>query len=1012
MIDRRTDDGTIAEYGDLGEITGRLEKKRVSFASLMPNRVRTILLVSSLYDAFTFQEDGNLTEMLFSEYLELNLSYAPVLTRVSTGREAIESVHRETPDLVISMLRVGEMDVLEFGRAIKDIAGIPLVLLAYDTRELVLLEEREDISCVDGVFVWQGDVRIFLAIIKHIEDQLNAWHDAEAAGVKSIILVEDSIRFYSAYLPLLYTEIMEQTQDLMAEGANRMQRLMRMRARSKILLASNYETGVDLYDKYRRHVLGIIVDAHFPRGGESDPQAGAAFIKKVRESDEDVPILMQSTRLENKEVAASLGTAFLHKSSPKLLHEVRDFLRSQLGFGDFVFRRPDGSIEARAQDLREMVETVRDVSDESLLYHASRNDFSMWLMARTEFDLAKALRPRKAAEFPSAAHLRAYLLAALEAYRDQSRAGLVEDFSGERFDPESGFSKIGPGSLGGKGRGLAFINSLLNSYDIENQIEGVTIFVPPTAVVATGVFDQFMEESGLTSFVLEDREDEEIRKSFLAVRLPAEAEAALRDFLKRAKYPLAVRSSSLLEDSSYQPFAGIFDTYMLPNNHEDPEVRFDELSRAIRLIYASTYYKDSKAYIDATPNRLEEEKMAVLIQQVVGRRHGDYVYPDIAGVARSYDYYPIKGAKPEGGVASVALGLGRTVVDGGRCVRFSPEEPRRLYQFSSTEDYLEYAQREFLALDLGRPASSGQEGKPPDSNLIQLGLETAMEHDTLGPVGSVYSPDNDAVYDGVYREGVKLVTMAGVLSGDHFPLPETLAFLMDVGKAGFSCHVEIEFAANLRPRGEGPSDFAFLQIRPLVFGAEAEKLSLGDVELEDTICLSEAALGHGRFRGIRDLVYVRFDTFDRSDTVKIAGEVGALNAQLRKEGRPYLLIGPGRWGSADPWLGIPVTWADISGVQCIVEADMKDIKVAPSQGTHFFQNITSFGLGYFTIHAREGKGSLDLAWLDQQSAESETEHLRHLRFGDPLEIVVDSREGRGVVWKPGLGHLVTDDEES
>jgi DNA-binding NarL/FixJ family response regulator len=985
----------------LGEIAERREQRRTAYSALMPWRVRDILLVSSLYDSFTFQEDGNLTEMLFSEYLELNLSYAPAIEQAATAEEAIESIRRHPPDLVISMLRVGEMDVLEFGRRVKAVApDLPLVLLAYDTRELSVLQARHDLDVVDRIYVWQGDARLFLAIIKSMEDRRNAAHDAETAGVKSLIVVEDSVRFYSAYLPLLYTEIMEQTQTLMAEGVNRMQKLMRMRARPKILLASSYEEGLALFHDHRLHVLGVIVDARFPRGGRSDPDAGLAFARAVKAEDPDIPVLMQSSETSNVAPAEALGVAFIRKTSPTLLREVREFMREYLGFGDFVFRRSDGSVVATASDLRGLAEGLRIVPDDSITYHATRNDFSTWLMARTEFDLAKALRPRRPEEFRTPGDLRDYLLASLSAYRDRTQAGLVAEFSGERFDPQSGVTKIGAGSLGGKGRGLAFVNSLLRAYEIEEHVPGVRIFVPPTAVLATGAFDRFMETTGLAALVLGELDDDQVREAFLAVELPPETMDALRAFLARVTYPLAVRSSSLLEDSSYQPFAGIYQTYMLPNNDPDHDLRVNELSRAIRLVYASTYYADSKSYIAATPNRLEEEKMAVVIQPVVGRRHGDYLYPDIAGVVRSYDYYPMHGLHAEDGVACVALGLGRTVVDGGRCVRFCPAQPGALYQFTSTHDYQENAQRQFYAIDLAQPGP-GLSGRLGGSNLALLGLDVAHAHGTLAPVGSVYSPENDIVYPGADRPGVKLVTMAGVLSGGDFPLPEALCFLLGVGKAGLSCHVEIEFAVSLRAPGQGPHELAFLQIRPLVFGPGADDVDLGVVDRAAAICLSGAALGHGRLEGIRDLVYVRGDTFDRGRTPEIALEVGVMNARLRHGGRPYLLIGPGRWGSADPWLGIPVGWAQISGVRCVVETEMQEISVAPSQGTHFFQNITSFGIGYFTLNAQDAVAFLDSAWLDAQWAQEESAHVRHLSFPEPLEILVDGRRGMGAVMKPG-----------
>jgi len=1001
------------KYRPLEELASVLrEQKHIPYASLMPWRVRSILLVSSLYDSFTFQEDGHLTEMLFAEYVDLNLRFVPVIRRVSTAEEAIERVGAEQFDLVITMPRVGEMDVFAFGAAVKSAhPDLPVVLLAYDTRELALLREREEQAAagwasIDRMFVWQGDARLFLAIIKWAEDRANAVHDALMAGVKSIILIEDSVRFYSAYLPLLYTEIVKQTQALMAEGVNRMQKLMRMRARAKILLASTYEEGEAIFSKHREHVLGVIVDARFPRGGVTSGSAGVEFTRMVKASDPEIPVLMQSSEPDNAAVAAAVGADFIDKSSPTLLAEVRDFLQDSLGFGDFVFRDPAGGVIATAKDLRSLVQRLKTVPDVSLLYHACRNDFSTWLMARTEFDLAKTLRPVRCEEFSSAQELRQFLLEQLTHQREVARAGLVAEFSSDSFDTDQGFTRIGSGSLGGKGRGLAFFHSLANTYDIEHHLPGTRIFIPPSAVLATDIFDRFMEESRLLARVLGEASDDEVRRHFLNARLPKPATEALRAFLAQVDYPLAVRSSSLLEDASHQPFAGIYDTFMLPNSHPDLEVRLAELSRAIRLVYASTYCADSKSYIESTPNRLEEEKMAVVIQQVVGRRHGNYLYPDVAGVARSYDYYPMADMRAEDGVASVALGLGRTVVEGGRCVRFSPHQPQRLYQFASVHDYFENSQPAFYALDLALMQTAELEAEAGaerhlDAHLVQLDLATALRHGTLNAVGSVYSPDNDRVYEGVHRTGTKLVTMAGVLSGSYYDLPRALAFLLDVGKSGFSCHVEIEFALNLRPSSEGPHELAFLQIRPLVFGSAAREMDLSDIDPARTVCVSGSALGHGRFESIRDIVYVRPDAFDRARTPAVATEVGVFNGQLRAEDRPYLLIGPGRWGSADPWLGIPVTWAQISGARCIVETEMADIQVAPSQGSHFFQNITAFGLGYFTIRRDDPRSRLDQTWLDVQPARAESRHVRHLRFETPLEVIVDGRSGTGVVVRPG-----------
>ena len=989
-------------YRPLEEIAGSIERKRVPFSDLMPWRVRRILLVSSLYDSFTFQEDGNLGEMLFTEYQELNLSSAPTIVRMSTAREAIDQVSDTNPDLVITMPRVGEMDAFEFGLKMREVAPeLPVALLAYDTRELGMLKERAGEGGIDRIFVWLGDAKVFLAIIKWAEDLMNCSHDADLAGVKSILLIEDSVRFYSSYVPMLYAEIMEQTQALMSEGVNRMQQLMRMRARPKVLLASTYEDAEEIYGATREHLLGVITDARFPKDNRIDPEAGLKFTRMVKDRDPRTPVLVQSSDAGMAGAAEAAGAAFCEKGSPTLLHDVRRFMREHFGFGDFVFQTPEGVEIRRAGDLSSLLEAMDDVPEESLIHHAERNDFSTWLMARTEFDIAKALRPRTPDEFESPTDLREFLVACVKDYRSQYRAGLVEDFSRVTFEAESSFSRIGTGSLGGKGRGLAFINSLLNAYDIEDRIEGVHISVPPSAVVATGVFEQFMEASGLTQFALGERDDQRIRRAFLDAPLPEDTVDELRTFLEKVDYPLAVRSSSLFEDSSFQPFAGIYQTYMIPNIGESLEERVDELSRAIRLVYASTYSADSKSYVESTPNRLEEERMAVVVQQIAGRRHEDHLYPNAAGVARSYDFYPVKGASPEDGVASVALGLGRMVVEGGRTVRFSPTHPNRLWQFSSTRDYLRNSQREFYALDLSKPAPVCSPSDEPHSNLALLAIDDALRHGTLQPVASTYMPENDRVYDGLRKGGTPLVSMAGLLSGSTLTLPELLRFLLEIGMAGFTCHVEMEFAVNLSLDPDGRHGLAFLQIRPLVFGGAAEDVDVEGIDTSAAIAVSGSALGHGIISDIRDVVYVRTPAFDRSRTRQIAEEIGELNARLKAE-KPYLLIGPGRWGSADPWLGIPVKWAQISGTKCIVEAPMEDIRVDPSQGTHFFQNITSLGIGYFTLGAGDPSAMLDQAWLESQPAAFETEFVRHVSFEQPIEVAINSKTGHGIILKPGV----------
>jgi CheY-like chemotaxis protein len=990
MIDRRLD-----------ALLGPPRRTDVLFDALMPNRVRNILLVSSLYDSFTLIEDGRLGEILFAEYLELDLRHIPSIHRVPTADEALAKLGTEPYDLVISMPRVGEMNVRAFGRAVQEKSpGLPVVLLAGNTREVQLVQSLGDLPGIDKVFVWQGDGRLLLAITKLVEDRLNAAHDAGAAGVKSILLVEDSVRFYSSYLPMLYTEILKQTQALMADSVNANQRAMRRRARPKVLLATSFEEACDLYGRYRGDLLGVILDAAFPKDGSIEPEAGFRFIERMRADGAEIPVMMQSD-FEHAEAAAAVGASFIDKNSPRLLSELRRFMRTSLGFGEFVFRLPDQTVVTRVPDLRSLELAIQIIPPESLVHHLKRNDLATWLKARTEFELAESFRMAEHTEPPDPELIRKNLMQTLSAHRERARAGIVAEFSGRTFEGKGGFVRIGTGSLGGKGRGLAFINSLLGTYPVGDRFPGVRIFVPPTAVLATSVFDEFLETSGLLSSALAERDDEEITRAFLAAPLPEEVVEQLWTFLDWVRYPLAVRSSSLLEDSSYQPFAGIYKTHMIPNTHLDPETRLAELCNAIKIVYASTYHADPKAYVESTPNRLEDERMAVIIQQIAGRRHGTYLYPDLAGVGRSLNFYPMPGMRAEDGIVSVALGLGKTVVDGGKCVRFCPAHPAKPIQSLTTEDYVENSQRSFYALDLSH--AGPRPGLPEISRggMVSLDLDVAEQHGTLAPLGSTYSPDNNAVYDGIGRPGVRLVTMAGVLKHKAFPLAEVVSFLMEVGSAGSSSPVEIEFAVSLSDHPSKPHEFAFLQIRPLVFGADARDVEIDAIDPADALVATYQSLGNGFVEDVRDLVYVKPDRFDRKNTPRVADELGTFNQALRQERRPYLVIGPGRWGSSDPWLGIPVKWGQISGAACIVETGLADMRVDPSQGSHFFQNLMSFGIGYLTVDQFDKRDFVDFAWLGAQPSVGETEHLRHIRFPEPLTIALDGRKSHGVVMKPG-----------
>lgn len=977
-------------------------RQTIRYDALLPHRIRNILLVSSLYDSYTFVEDGGVNDMLFSDYSELNLRSSPRIDRVSTARRALDNLKTTQYDLVISMLRIGEMNVLEFGKRVKELQpDLPVLLLAFNSKELSLLKEMDRLPGIDNIFVWSGDSSLFLAMVMHVEDKLNAWHDARAAGVQIIILIEDSIHYYSSFLPILYTEIMKQTRNLMADGLNQMQKMQRQRARTKVLLANSYEEGEELFEKYKDQLIGTIVDAAFPRNGVEDARAGVEFAKMVRTDAKDRAVLLQSSDTSNELLANELGVAFLHKSSPTLLQDLRQFMQRELGFGDFVFRRMDDSVVTTATDLRGFCEALELIPDESLIRHSLRKDFSTWLRARTEFEVAKAIRSRSRVSFRSTYEFRKHLISSIKRHQSRIRAGIVSDFSDGTFEGTSGFVRIGRASLGGKGRGLAFLNSLVETYHISEQIPGVRISIPPTAVLATDVFDEFVEVNGLQPLVRGEMSDEEIDKAMLSARLSDEVIKMLRTFLSRVHYPLAVRSSSQLEDSSHQPFAGIYKTIMIPNNNDSGTVRLQELRNAIKLVYASTFKFTARSYLENTPNRLEEEKMAVVIQQVVGQRHDQYLYPDVAGVARSHNFYPMSNMKASDGVISLVLGLGRTAVEGGRGLRFSPVQPESIYELLTPRDYLNNAQRELYALNLSSPGPGTEEDATGYTDMKTLSLDLAHLHGTFRLVGSVYSPREHAILDDPDRPGVKLVTMANLFKDPELNLAKALSFVLRVGEAGLSCPVEVEFAANVKREKARPIELCIVQIRPMVIDNSGIRADVDNLNRDNALCVSGQALGHGFFNNVRDIIFVRQDTFKRSATQEIADEIGTLNVALKETDRPFVLIGPGRWGSADPRLGIPVSWGQISKVSCIVETPLTDLRVSPSQGSHFFQNITSFGIGYFTISSDNELSFLNTRWLQEQPAATNTPHVCHVTFDKPLDIVVDSSTGIGAIMKPG-----------
>lgn len=971
------------------------------FEKLMPFRVQEILLVSSLYDSFILREDGRLNELLIGDSLQLNLQHIPGITHVSSGREAIAlAKSRSGLNLIVTNLKVGDMDAAELAREVKA-AGldIPVVVLAYDYREIKNFVARNPFTNIERIFLWQGNARILIAIVKYIEDKRNAPHDTSIMGVPVMLIVEDNIRYYSAFLPVIYTELITQSRRLISEGLNVAHKLLRMRARPKILLCSNYEEASKLVMRYRDQLLGVISDVEFPRECELSADAGFDLAHMVRSVVPDVPIVLQSSRTQFKERAQAEGFPFLQKRSPTLLLSLRRFLVEDVGFGDFVFRIPDGVEIARARDMKELENLLHTVPAESVAYHSERNHFSHWLMARTEFALAQKLRPRRVSDFANYEDLRHDIIDSIADYRAEQNEVLIGDFNPATFNPnETFFLRIGDGSLGGKARGLAFVRHLLHTGDVTRRFPGIKIAVPPTAVLTTDWFDKFVNENELLDFAIRSTDDNDIVTQFLAAPLPDALQEKLLTFLEQVHYPLAVRSSSLLEDSQYQPFTGVYETFMLANQHGEINLRLRQLMEAIKRIYASTFSQHAKAYVRATPYRLEEEKMAIVLQQVVGARHESRCYPDFAGVVRSRNFYPVPPMKFEDGIAAVVLGLGRAVVDGGKCLMFCPRYPRHVVQFSSVEDILSNSQTDFLALDL--EGTAHQPDPVADLREVHYGLKIAEADGTLQAVGSTYSPDNQAVYDGLGRAGSRVVSFAPVLKHCIFPLPAILEHLMRVGEDALGRPVEIEFAVRLARGPAEVADFGFLQMRPLVVSQETEELRIDDVDRTRLVCQSSKVLGNGRIQDLRDVVVVDFHRFERGRSQEVADTVSHFNAKLNYENKPYLLIGVGRWGSNDPWLGIPVAWDQISGARAIVEAGFRDFRVTPSQGSHFFQNLTAFQVGYFTVNPDVGEGCVDWDWLAAQPAVEERDCVRHLRFDSPLVVVMNGRTSSGVIFKP------------
>ncbi len=964
------------------------------YHDLMAKKVREILLVSSPYDAFLMEEDGSLASRIINEYQGLNLSHPPRLHRASSGKAAMELLERFTYDLVITMPQVDDTDAVALSATLRaKYPDLPVIFLAHNARAIPQAVEEEACVLFDKQYIWSADPDFLLAIVKNVEDHHNVEHDTRSAQVRVLLLVEDSPLYRSYLLPLVYREVVHQTQAVLAESLNEEHRLLKMRARPKVLVVENYEDALDFYHRYRPYLMGVITDMRFPRNCKQDPKAGLKLLKHLRRESPDLPLLMLSSGAENQKTAEAIPALFIHKNAQRLSEEIQNFFLDHLGFGDFVFRLPDNTVVDWAKNLREFEDKLSAIPDKSLIYHAKHNHFANWIMARSEVPTAQKISGKHLEKFKDVNELRAFLTDCLHSLRRTRQCGIVTQFNQADFDPDVvDFVRVGRGSLGGKARGLAFMaQQLLELTDLPQVFHDCPVVFPKTLVIASGGFDTFVEQNWLR-LPDETATDEEIAAMFMAGELPSWLLEELSAYLEVVEQPLAVRSSSLSEDAHYKPYAGLFHTEMLANNEADFPVRLEQLVRAIKLIYASTWFAGPRAFA-RREGRNRPDSMAIIIQELVGTRENGYFYPAISGVAQSYNYYPVGNMRPEDGVAHIALGMGRTVVEGERSLRFSPKFPKALPQFATVDDTLKNSQTEFYALSL-EPRENLVSYEDTSGNLTKLALLKREEDTPVQLLCSTYFSDEHSIRD-TRQKGRKVLTFASILKYKTFPLAEMLRELTAIGKKAMGTQVEIEFAVDLREE-EDESRFYFLQIRPMVAGEERFETTISTEEEKTAFCYSSQALGHGVHK-LKDIVFVRPDDFDPAATREIAAEISKINRKLQAKGSPYLLIGPGRWGSADPWLGIPVQWLDISGVGAMVELRGEGIHADPSEGSHFFQNITSLGIPYVTVNPEGDR--LDWQWLNKKKKTAKTKFLTHLRLTKPITIKIDWSKNSCVMLK-------------
>lgn len=978
----------------------RYSYKEIPYHNLMRKRIHKVMLLCSPYDAFLLEEDGRIDEKLFNEYTLLNLSRPPEVVILTDLQEAFRLLSEDNFDLTIVMFEMGEINPLKISSDIKDrFSSMPIVLLTPFSRETGMFIDKTNLDKIDYVFSWLGDENLLLAIVKLIEDKMNAENDLLEIGVQTILLVEDSVRFYSAYLPNLYKLIFHQSKQFMTEGLNIPQQMMRMRGRPKILLANNFEQAIEIYDKYKNNILGIITDISFNCNGVFDKNAGLKLTEKIKSENPFVPILIQSSETENRGKAEALNAGFIDKNSTSISNELNEFVNRYFAFGEFVFFDPVKKIEiARASNLKQLQECVMTISDESLQYHISGNNFSKWLYARAIFPIAEIFKTLSQNDFDNLSEIRQFIFNSISYYRLNKSKGIIAGFYKERFDEYFNFARIGDGSIGGKGRGLAFLDSMVKRNKWIDKWENTIVSIPPTVVVGVDVFSEFMKSNNLYEFINVNCEDKFILKRFVQSKFSEKILDDLKAFVNVLKKPIAVRSSSLLEDSHYQPFAGVYATYMIPYS-DDKKKMLCNLQLAMKSVYASVFFKNSRNYMMATKNVIDEEKMGLVLQEVCGNQHGNFYYPTISGVGRSLNFYPLGNEKPEDGVVNLAFGLGKIVVDGGQTLRFSPKYPENILQLSSPDMALKETQKIFYSLNLDVHAF--KESIDDGINLVKRPIDDAISDNSLSWVASTFDFQNNLIVDGDYVKGKKIVTFSRILKYSKFPLSDILQTILNIGSIEMNKPIEIEFAVEISNDPSVNHRFYLLQIRPIADNQQFISENLEKVDENDVCIFCKNSIGNGRINNIRDVIYVKQNTFNASNNVQLVDVIEKLNSNLSDDSRNYILIGPGRWGSSDPWLGIPVKWPQISNARLIIESSIENYMIDPSQGTHFFQNLTSFNVGYFTINQYHNKGFIDWSYFDTASTIFENDFIKHIRFEKEVVVKIDAKKGIGCVFKSG-----------